>query len=103
MVEQSQVREGLFEITLRYRSFVSVTRRTFVEIISGDSVVMLQKRRRAAIVVTRRSHPRIFVHAVAKKGSGPEVGHKRMSECHAWCRGCAACRDPMLEHFIIPL
>jgi hypothetical protein len=33
----------------------------------------------------------------------PEVGHKHMSECHAWCRGGAACRDRMLEHFTIPL
>jgi len=36
-------------------------------------------------------------------GSAPEAGHKRMSECHAWCRGGAACRDRMLEHFTIPL
>src|SRR5262249_6562616 len=35
--------------------------------------------------------------------SAPEVGHKRTSECPAWCRGGAACRDRMLEYFTIPL
>jgi len=33
----------------------------------------------------------------------PEVGHKRMSECHAWCRGGAACRDRMPGAFYHPL
>src|SRR5262249_62103038 len=35
-----------------------ITHRRFVEIICGDAVVPLQKRRRAAIAVTRRSHAR---------------------------------------------
>src|SRR5262245_33167219 len=28
-----------------------------------------------------------------RSDSAPEAGHKRMSECHAWRRGGAACRD----------
>src|SRR5215472_12079735 len=38
-----------------------------------------------------------------RRDSTPEVGHKRMPECHAWCRRGAACRDRTLEHFTIPL
>jgi hypothetical protein len=37
------------------------------------------------------------------KDSAPEAGHKRMPECHVWCRGGVACRDRRLEHFAIPL
>src|SRR5262249_53841963 len=40
-----------------------ITHRRFVEIVCGDAVVTLQKRRRAANAVTRRSHTRIFVRA----------------------------------------
>jgi len=57
-----------------------MTRRTFVK--CGDPVLMLQKRRRAAIAVTRRSHPRIFVRAADSERSrarGRSQAHVRVS------------------------
>jgi hypothetical protein len=75
-----------------------------VEIICGES------RRDAAKAATRgktlspAGHIREYSCVLSMRGdSAPEVGHKRMSECHACCREGAACRDRMLEHFTIPL
>jgi hypothetical protein len=75
-----------------------------VEIICGESS------RDAAKAATRgktlspaghiREHSCVLQIA---RDPAPEVGHKRMSECNAWCRRGAACRDRMLEHFTIPL
>src|SRR5262245_17063754 len=100
--EQSQVRDGLFEIALRYRSFVS----NHAPHVCGNG--MRRFGRDAAKAATRGKtlspggHIREYSCVLARRrGSGPEIGHRRMSECHAWCRGGAACRDRMLEHFTI--
>src|SRR5262249_19470905 len=61
-----------------------ITHRRFVEIICGDAVVTLQKRRRAANAVTRRSHPRTFVRAADRKGLA------RLRSATSGCQGLFA-------------
>jgi hypothetical protein len=100
MVEQSQVCEGLFEITLRYRSFVSDHAPHVREMrqYSRDAAKAATHGKTLSPVGHIREYSCVLQIA---KDRAPEVGHKHMSECHAWCRGGAACRDRMLEHFTI--
>src|SRR5262245_15300841 len=54
---------------------------------------MLQTRRRAANL-SPAGHTREYSCSLpTRSGNAPEVGHKRISECHAWRREGAACRD----------
>jgi hypothetical protein len=74
-----------------------------MEIMCGDPVVMLRKRRRAANGVTRRSHARIFVLASDKKRQRarglPQVD---VMVAQLMPRGRGRSR-PELEHLTIPL
>lgn len=101
LVEQSQVCEGLFDITLLYRSFVSNRAHHVCEIKCGRSSRDAATRRK---MLSPAGHIREYLCVLAmRRDNAPEVGHKRMSECHACCRGGAACPDRMLEHLTIPL
>src|SRR5262249_35687066 len=76
MVKQSQVREGLCEITLHYRSFDSNHARHVCE----TPVPMRQTRRRVAML-SPAGHTREYSCLLpTRSGNAPEVGHKRMSE-----------------------
>src|SRR5262249_47274520 len=92
MVEQSQVREGLCEITSRSRSFASTH--------APRVCKMGLSSRPPENATTRRKccHPPVTSANIraccrSRSDSAPEVSHKRMSKCDAWCRGGVACRD----------
>src|SRR5262249_56772430 len=99
--EQSQVREGLFEITLRYRSFDS----NHAPHVCGNNMRRSSRDCCDALqnIVTRRSHPGIFVLLSIAKRSRARGRPQADVRVSCLCRGGAACRDRMLEHFTIPL
>src|SRR5215831_4252259 len=78
-----------------------ITRRAFVK--CGDPVALLQTRRRAANAVTRRSHPRIFVRAVDKKGQparGRPQADVRVSNCVVGSGGSWLPCSTIAEHSV---
>src|SRR5262249_44985295 len=102
MVKQSQVREGRCEITLHYRSFDSNHAPQVCEM--RQSQLRCGKRGDAWQCchppVTSANIRACFQQEAATR---PRSATSGCSEYHAWCRGGAACRDRMLEHFTIPL